>query len=275
MRLTLLSVLALVLSMFLAGCAQAPENGEMEDKLSELEQKVETIEEDVDVLEAKVEDLEEEVEELKNGMIEPPPEEEVPPVAKDKIRFLIKVENVHDSITLSPGVFIAHKPPMSINYVNKLIPDEMEPLVEYGSNMPFYEYLKEGDGALALFALNQSLAPGESASFILDVPKDKPRETYLSGLMMLVQTNDGFALANNIALFTQGNGPKNSTTEAQNYDAGTEENSPVGIGFVGGQPDPEKGEENIDNGTPSVPQRPVTPHAQVQKTVMRITVTPQ
>ncbi len=275
MRFTLLSVFTLAISLLLAGCAQAPENWEMEGKVSELEQKIGTIEDDVGELEEKVADLEEEVEELKNGMVEPPPEEEVPPVEKDKIRFLVTVENVHHSITLSPGVFIAHKPPMSINYINKEIPPELEPLVEYGDNSQFYEYLKEGDGALALYALNQSLAPGESVSFILDVPKDKPRETYLSGLMMLVQTNDGFALANNIALFTQGNGPKNSTTDAQNYDAGTEENSPVGMGFEGGQPDPERGEENIENGTPSVPQLPATPHTQVSETVMRIKVTPQ
>jgi outer membrane murein-binding lipoprotein Lpp len=266
--------LAFFIILLFAGCTQeVPQQDETDSKMIEIEEKLEEIEETVEELEVKVEELEEEVEEMKNGKNESEPVQ----VEEDEEMhtFLVKIENVHDSVVLSPGVFVAHKPPFSINYINKQIPSEMEPLAEYGDNAPFYDYVSSQEGAIATYSIDTALAPGESTTFILKVPRDRPRETYLSGVMMLVQTNDGFALANNIALFTQGNGPKQSTTNAQNYDAGTEENSPVGSGFTGGQPDPSQGEENIDNGTPSVPQKPVIPHTQVVESVMRVTITPQ
>ncbi len=268
--------LSLVLMILLCGCTQqSEESPEMESKLEELEDKLEQLEDKVEVIEDNMEELEEDVEEILNGE-----NETKPAVAEDDDSdtmhtFEVKIQNVHETMALSPGVFVAHKPPFSIDYINKKIPSEMEPLVEYGNNTPFYDYIDSQAGVVSRYLIDTPLAPGESTTFILKVPRDKPRETYLSGAMMLVQTNDGFASVNNIALFTSGNGPKNSTTNALNYDAGTEENSLVGSGFEGGQPDPEKGSENVDNGTPSSPQRPVTPHPQVSKTVMKVTVTPK
>lgn len=268
--------LSLVLMIVLSGCTQTPEQSpEMESKLDELEDKLEQLEDKVEVIEDNVEELEDNVEEIMNGENETETVEAQEDDDEDAYSFVVKIENVHDTMTLSPGVFVAHKPPFSIDYINKQVPSAFEPLAEYGNNTPFYDYIDSQEGVVARYLINTPLAPGESTTFILTVPRDRPRETYLSGAMMLVQTNDGFASANNIALFTSGNGPKNSTTNALNYDAGTEENSAVGSGFEGGQPDPEKGSENMDSGTPSSPQRPVTPHPQVSKTVMKVTVTPK
>ena len=268
--------LTLVLMIMLSGCTQqAEQSPETASKLDELENKLEQLEDKVEVIEDNVEELGENVEEIMNG--ENGTETTIAQAEDDEeiYSFVVTIENVHSTMTLSPGVFVAHKPPFSIDYINKKVPSEFEPLAEYGNNTPFYDYIDSQAGVVSRYLINAPLAPGESTSFTLTVPRDRPRETYLSGAMMLVQTNDGYAAVNNIALFTSGNGPKNSTTNALNYDAGTEENSAVGSGFGGGQPDPEKGSENIDNGTPSNPQRPVTPHPQVSKPVMKVTVTPK
>ncbi len=267
--------LSLILMILLSGCAQqAPEeSSEMESKLEELENKLEALEDKVEVIEDCVDELEENVEEIMNGENETEPAPVQVDDSKTMYTFEVKIENVHQTMTLSPGVFVAHKPPFSIDYINKKVPSQMEPLVEYGNNAPFYDYIDSQAGVVSRYLIDTPLAPGESTTFTLKVPRDKPRETYLSGAMMLVQTNDGFAGVNNIALFTSGNGAKNSTTKAQNYDAGTEENSEVGIGFSGGQPD--SGKDNVDNGTPTSPQRPVSPHPQVSETVMKVTVTPK
>lgn len=266
---------SLVLLMLLAGCAQTEKPADVDGRMEDIEEKIDGLEENVQVLEDKVQDLEGQVEEIKDGMNETgEPVQAQEEADKEHYTFLVKIENVDDSITLSPGVFVAHKPPFSIDYIYKKIPSEMEPLVEYGNNTPFYDYISSQEEAVATYSIDTPLAPGESTSFTLKVPRDRPRETYLSGAMMLVETNDGFALVSNIALFTSGNGAKNSTTYAQNYDAGTEENSAVGSGFAGGQPDPEKGSENIDNGVPTSPQRPVTPHPQVTSPVMKVSITP-
>jgi hypothetical protein len=216
------------------------------------------------------------VEEIQNGHNETEPVTVVEE-AEDKTlyTFEVKIQNVHDTMTLFPGVFVAHKPPFSLDYIEKKVPYELIPLVEYGNTTEFYDYVRSQDGVVAAYQIDSPLAPGESTTFTLKVPRDKPRETYLSGIMMLAQTNDGYASVTNVALFTSGNGAKNSTTNAQNYDAGVEENSAVGSGFAGGQPDPEKGSENVDNGIQTTPQRPVTPNPQVSKTVMKVTVTPK
>ena len=258
--------------LLLFGCVQEeqPEENEMEQKLQELEEKVGDIEESVDELEEKVDVIEERVDEMEN--IEPVEAEEEQ--EEGFAYFSVTVQNVHDTQTLSPGVFVIHKPTASINYFGKTIPPELEPLVEYGNNTEFAEYIEGIEGVEAVYTIDEPIAPGESKTFTIKATTWKPRESYFSGIMMLVATNDGYALADNIALFTVGNGPRTSTTLANNYDAGTEENSPAGSGFDGGQPDPNRGEENIDNGTPTKPQRPVTNHPQISKTVMKVIVTP-
>jgi hypothetical protein len=269
MRLIILSLILLL------GCtAQQEETNGMEEKLGEIEEKVETIEEDVEQLEEKLEELEGEIEELKNGVVEVE-EEEISEPAKGTTRFLVTVQNVHDSQNLSPGVFVVHKPPASINYFGKLAPPELEPLVEYGNHTEFKEYVEGLDDVLAVYTIDEPILPGENKSFIMDVSTYMPRESYLSGIQMATGSNDGYAMVSNIALFSVGNGPKSSTTNAQNYDAGTEQNKQLLSGFEGGQPDPSQGSENVDNGIPTDPQQPVIIHTQLTKTIMKVTVVPK
>jgi hypothetical protein len=263
----------LLVFLLISGCAQDSQVTELEEKMQELEEKIESIEESVVEVEERVETLEYEMESLNNISNESKDDDETSLPPKGTVRFQVTIENVHDSQTLSPGVFIVHKPPYSINYIAKLAPAELEPLAEYGDNTAFRDFVNESSDVLNIYAIDEPILPGESVTFTLDVSTYMPRESYLSGIQMAVGSNDGFALAHNIALFDPGNGPKASITDALNFDAGTEENSVLLSGFEGGQPDASRGAENIDNGVST--SLPVTPHTQLTDTIMRVTVTPQ
>src|SRR4030095_11512119 len=69
-----------------------------------------------------------------NVPVEPPP-----PPSNDVFRFNVTVQNMHDSYSLSPGVFIVHKKLTSFNYFGKPSPAALEPLAEYGDTLPFAE----------------------------------------------------------------------------------------------------------------------------------------
>jgi len=243
--------LILLSVLLLLGCAQPQQEAVIEDKMEELEEKIGEIEESVDVLEEKVEELEEKVEVLENGQLEEA-EEEAEEKEKGYAYYTVTVQNAHSNKSLSPGVFVVHRPLVSINYLGKSIPEKLKPLVEDGNHTPFKEYVEGLDGALSVYTIDKSLGPGENASFRIKASTYMPRETYFSGLQKIEGTTDGFALANNIALFTVGNGPKSSTTSASNYDAGTKEN----------------------DDTATSPQRPVISHTEISKTVMKVIVTP-
>ena len=74
-------------------------------------------------------------------------------------------------------------------------------------------------------------------------------EVYLSTASMLVATNDSFVGLNSVILWNEDHSPIDSQTfELNAYDAGTEANTELGSGFDGGQPDPSRGAENLDNG---------------------------
>jgi hypothetical protein len=262
--------------LLLLGCVQEPaEEPTMEERLEALEERVVDVEERVEVVEECVEELEEEVEGLEAEINESREEEVVAPPPKGTVRFLVTVENVHGTQTLSPGIFMVHRPLVSFNFVGRMAPAELEPLAEYGNPLPFKDYVDGNLDVVAVYTIDDPLPPGEKKTFTMDISTYRPRENYLSGIMMATGSNDGFVLASNIALFDPGNGPKGSTTNALNYDAGTEENSALLSGFEGGQPDPTMGEENIANGVATVPPRPVTFHTQLTSTIMKVTVTPE
>jgi hypothetical protein len=266
----------LLVPLLLLGCAQEEADDGMDERLQHLEEKVDHLEECMEEVEERIDVIEEEVDVLGNETpAQEPAADTVAPVEKGKTRFKVTVMNVHKTQTLSPGLFIVHKPIFSINFVGKLAPPELEPLAEYGDPSAFAGYVNQSNDVLNIHVIDKPLAPGENTSFILDVSTWRPRESYLSGLLMAVGSNDGYALADNIALFNPGNGPKASTTDALNYDAGMEQNSPLMSGFDGGQPDPSRGAENIGNGVATSPQLPVTFHTQLSGTLMRVIVTPQ
>ena len=259
----------LALVMLFAGCFQqpAPQNETTEKKVEDLEKKVDGLEKDLNKVEDKLQDMEEKL----NATNETAPPA-LPAPKYEIARFNVTITNVHKSYSLSPGIIVVHKKLASLNYLGKTIPASLEPLAEYGDPAPYSSYIKNQSGISAVYPLS-SLGPNQSVSYIIEVEKDRPRETQISVMAMIVQSNDGFALGDAITLFMENDVPIGTVTKAQNYDAGTEENSPPGSGYAGGQP--ELGKDNVDNGVPTIPQRPVILHPQFPETVMRVTIVPQ
>ena len=152
--------------------------------------------------------------------------------------FRITITNTTSpAMPISPGIILPHI-------------DEGVLWVSGGTSGPALELLAEvGDPSALIGALNGQLIgeipPGGSASIELVIED----EVYLSTASMLVATNDSFVGLNSVILWDEDHLPIDSQTfELNAYDAGTEANTELGSGFDGGQPDPSRGAENLDNG---------------------------
>ena len=179
--------------------------------------------------------------------------------------YTVRVSNISDTQPLAPGVFVVHTKEASLDYSGSLAPAALESLAEYGSNTAFAEYIATQDGIVNVYTIDAPILPGEEATLTIDSTTDA---FYFSGVMMAVGSNDGYALVDSIAL----NGG-NRKVLAENYDNGTEENTELLSGFAGGQPDPSRGEANIENGTATDPQAEVSDHDQLLEAIMEVTVT--
>ena len=84
----------------------------------------------------------------------------------------------------------------------------------------------------------------------LRIPETAP-DAKISYMAMIVETNDGVVWVNHSPLYDDAGNKSSGSFWAEVVDMGTEENAPVGSGFDGGQPDPSRGEENLENGTPT------------------------
>ena len=127
---------------------------------------------------------------------------------------------------------------------------------------------------MAIQVIGQPTLPGEEFTFSLDVTGEHAQTAKLSCIRMGVATNDLVAVVNNMRLFDNQGEPVESTKEALNWDTGFEENSALGSGFDGGQPDPSRGGDNVENGTETDPQEAVKQHPQLSETIMQVGVTP-
>ncbi len=152
--------------------------------------------------------------------------------------FRITITNTTSpAMPISPGIILPHI-------------DEGVLWVSGGSAGPGLELLAEvGNPSALIDALNGQLIgeipPGGSASIELVIE----HEVYLSTASMLVATNDSFVGLNSVILWNEDHSPiESQTIELNAYDAGTEANTELGSGFDGGQPDPSRGAENLDNG---------------------------
>ena len=180
--------------------------------------------------------------------------------------YELTISNVSDTQPLSPGVFIVHTKDASLNFEGKLSPKEFEPLAEYGSNEALKTKLASMAGVVKVLPIDAPILPGESKTLSFEADSG----LFLSGIQMAVGSNDGFALIDSVPLSGKG-----VVLDAQNYDNGTEENQPLGGGFAAGQPDPSRGADNIENGTPTNPQAVVSKHTQLTSPVMEISLTPK
>ena len=201
--------------------------------------------------------------------------QEAPEGAVETQEFSAVIENIHTDQPLSPGVYVIHTTDASLNFEGSLSPESLEPLAEYGSNEAFASFVQTLDGVVEVITIDAPVLPGQADAFTFTVEGERLGELFLSGVQMLVGTNDAYALVDSLSLATVAEASEGIVVGGINYDNGTEENEEPGGGFEAGQPDPSQGEANIENGTPTDPQEPVTLYTQVTDTVLQFTVSTQ
>ncbi|MCL6275224.1 lamin tail domain-containing protein [Muricauda sp. 2012CJ35-5] len=110
----------------------------------------------------------------------------------------------------------------------------LEEIAEDGNNAVAVSYFNNLGLPVAASNETAPIGPGEYLSFTIDVPQDQDYKLGIS--TMLVQTNDWFISYNNngVALFDETGTPFSGTSESDEsylFDAGTEEDEPVGFGM--------------------------------------------
>ncbi|GAA4278469.1 spondin domain-containing protein [Aquimarina mytili] len=109
----------------------------------------------------------------------------------------------------------------------------LEEIAEDGNRMIAYNYLKDFGIPVALSVENGPVGPGGSFTFTIEVPQG---QDYKLGFgTMFVKSNDWFISNNNVGLtlFNADGSPFSGNSISSNtylYDAGTEEDQPVGFG---------------------------------------------
>ncbi len=201
----------LIAVLLIFGCISEPEPAVNDSKLQELEEKVSDLEEHINGIEEKVDRIEESMESMEIA-------EETEEGAEDElhVQFVVTVENI-GGVPLMDGVFAVHKPPASISFLGTTIPESFRAMIFERNSSGFGDYVGSIDGVQNVYIIND-IDPGSTRSFTISVIRDRPRETYLSGIFTI--EGDVYAKANNIALFNVGNGPRTSSTIAENYDGG-------------------------------------------------------
>ena len=183
---------------------------------------------------------------------------------------VVKLRNASD-YDISPGVIVLHADSFSMNYLGLTAPAAYQTLAEVGDPSALKELLEGTTGVYRVVDVGH-LKPRSEEKIMLRSLSDESfpedlADIRMSYMGMIVQTNDGVAWINSIPLekvFYQQDGDVDPN-EARTYwteilDMGSEENSPIGSGFAGGQPDPSRGAENIENGTAT--EEPVNHHVQ-------------
>ena len=194
-------------------------------------------------------------------------------------RYVLRLENNSD-YAIAPGVFVIHSyPEYTMNFLSTTAPKEYEKLAEVGDPTEVLEKLAQLDG---IHAYGQTSAGPILSGEVVEIPIDpklaqENPDARVSFMAMVVQTNDGVVWLNRHNLFSsetteyvdninedglETDTPPKPKTFNDLYvntdwgwswvmDLGTEENSPIGSGFEGGQPDSTRGAENLDNGVPT------------------------
>jgi len=174
--------------------------------------------------------------------------------------YSVVVRNLSGSQPLSPGVFVVHDDSGVLDFEGRLSPVGFEPLAEIGVAGDLAGWLATQSGVRSVYLIDSPILPGQERTFIVE-----NTGRYLSGTMMAVASNDGYALINSIDL-------EEGIFQARNYDNGTEENSALGSGAAGGQPVPGQ-PESIDMGTATNPQATVRVHDQLTEVILEIEIT--
>ncbi|MDD9867905.1 MAG: spondin domain-containing protein [Candidatus Campbellbacteria bacterium] len=200
----------------------------------------------------------------------------VEPTVEEDVKFLrglsLTLENLSDSQPLSQGVILIHDSSVDFDFKGEIAPPEFELLAEVGEPGPFLLSIDRDPTVFYAIPVDSPIEPGQSK--VVELPPEIPyltgeTEPQLSVLQMAVASNDGYVFATTSLL----PGNINRSFIAENHDAGTEENTEIGSGFAGGQPDPSRSlEENLDNGVATEPRAVVIVHPQLTDDLLRVTL---
>ena len=149
---------------------------------------------------------------------------------------------------ISPGVAVVHSDPFLMSFLDTQAPAEYESLAEVGDPSAVIAMMKNNPSVYQVRKVG-ALEPGEQRTINF---AEAPEDAVVSYMAMIVQTNDGVVWLDSFPLHHDEElGEQGDQIWVTMLDMGTEENSPIGSGFAGGQPDPARGAENVDNGTAS------------------------
>ena len=165
----------------------------------------------------------------------------------------VRLVNVSE-YTVSPGVFVVHDSRVvrddqfPMNFLGVQAPEAYESLAEVGDPSAVIALLNDMSGVVAV---RQVAGLDSGADYIVhDVPSGDGM--LFSYMAMVVETNDGVVWFNRIPVDAMKVADlaqlRDGNLFAEVLDMGTEENSPIGSGFSGGQFDPLRGSENVENG---------------------------
>ena len=162
-------------------------------------------------------------------------------------KLTIKLKN-DSNYTISTGVIVVHNERFSMNYLGRRAPAEYESLAEVGDPSALIARLEVNPNIYHVIKTDV-LEPNSERVLTVSEIAETDRISYMA---MITETNDGVVWGNSF--------PIDSEFWTEIIDMGTEQNSPIGSGFSGGQPDPTQGANNIDNGIAT--NEPVFHHSQ-------------
>ena len=166
--------------------------------------------------------------------------------------FKVTITNMSDPPTpISGGVLVGHCTDGALWAEGSLASAAIEAIAEIGDPGPAAgiettdSMMGEADFIQERYTIGE-VGPGDSVS--IEVTFEFGCK--LSSAHMLVASNDTFVGAQSVGIWNPETHLPLERVEVDlmAYDAGTEANTEPGSGFDGGQPDPSRGEENIDNG---------------------------
>ena len=157
---------------------------------------------------------------------------------------VVRITNV-SKYAISPGMLVIHGPNFSMNIFRRYVSAEYELLAEVGDPSTLISSLKDLPGVYYAFRVSSLRSEGGSAGFTIP---PMGFDTLVSYIAMIVPTNDGVVWTDGFPLYNSNGGQQVGGTFAQILDMGTEQNSPIGSGLAGGQPEYSRGAENVTNG---------------------------
>ena len=194
-----------------------------------------------------------------NGFLGPTATKELPDVEA----VTLKITN-DSEYNLSHGVLLfGYDGVKPFDLVGKTAPMAYETLAEVGDPKSVIEYLSTSEQQLVILIQTNPIEPGGAMEIPMQLEDFSSEEGPLSVsfMAMIIESNDAVVAISEVPIYENGKFLTSRNHTIKILDMGTEENSPPGSGFAGGQPDPVRGEANIDNGTPT--DNPVSLHPEL------------